>query len=384
MLNLDPRTIILLAGVMGALMSVVLFFLRRNYPPSIKGLGEWSAAAAIIFVSTLLFGTRGVVPDFFSVVVANLVLLTGLSLLYVGSQRFLGMSPSIRLWGGLVAAAALVLVWFTHVEPHYGMRLLVMTLLIGLLSFSHARLFLKHGARGFATYLTAAALLIQIVAQTLRFASAFSTSADDILLDRSPTQTVYITTYVFCMLMITIGVVLMATDRLRAELEHLATHDSLTGALNRRALIEACGLELARCRRNYQVMALLVMDLDHFKAINDTHGHQAGDRVLVDFARRVGHVLRQPDRFGRFGGEEFVVLLPETSLAEARVVAERIRAEVASGNKELPACTVSIGVAVNGPDDLEVDAIVARADAAMYRAKEAGRNRVETVALPVS
>jgi diguanylate cyclase (GGDEF)-like protein len=380
-LSLDPRTIILLAGVMGVLMSVVLFFLRRNYPPSIKGLGEWSAAAAIIFVSTLLFGTRGVVPDFFSVVVANLVLLTGLSLLYFGSQRFLGMSPSIRLWGGLIVAAAPVLVWYTHVEPHYGIRLLVMTLLMTLLSFSHARLIMRHGTRGFATFLTVAALLIQMVVQALRFGSAFSTLADSILLDPSPTQTAYITTYAFCMLMITIGVVLMATDRLRAELEHLATHDSLTGALNRRALIEAGTLELARCRRNHQVMALLVMDLDHFKAINDTHGHQTGDRVLVDFAGRVTHLLRQVDRFGRFGGEEFVVLLPETSLAEARLVAERIRAEVEAGNKELPACTVSIGVAVSGPDDLEVDGIVARADAAMYRAKEGGRNRVET-ALP--
>jgi diguanylate cyclase (GGDEF)-like protein len=250
-----------------------------------------------------------------------------------------------------------------------------------LLSFSHARLIMRHGTRGFATFLTVAALLIQMVVQALRFGSAFSTLADSILLDPSPTQTAYITTYAFCMLMITIGVVLMATDRLRAELEHLATHDSLTGALNRRALIEAGTLELARCRRNHQVMALLVMDLDHFKAINDTHGHQTGDRVLVDFAGRVTHLLRQVDRFGRFGGEEFVVLLPETSLAEARLVAERIRAEVEAGNKELPACTVSIGVAVSGPDDLEVDGIVARADAAMYRAKEGGRNRVET-ALP--
>ncbi len=110
----------------------------------------------------------------------------------------------------------------------------------------------------------------------------------------------------------------------------MAGHDSLTGALTRRALIEACDLELERSRRNHQSMSLLMIDLDHFKAINDTHGHPVGDRVLVDFVARVKSLLRLPDRLGRFGGEEFVALLPETSLDEARVVAERLRATIES------------------------------------------------------
>jgi diguanylate cyclase (GGDEF)-like protein len=375
--NLDPRTIILLAGTMGALMAVVLYFLRRNFPPTIKGLTEWSAAAAIIFVATALIGTRGTIPLFFSVVVANLSLLGGLSLLYFGSQRFFGLRPSVRLWGSLILATAPLLVWYTHVEPHYAMRVIIMAVFMVLLTLTHARLLLRHGARSLATYLTAASLLIQAVAQSLRFFTALNAPADDTLFLLSPTQTAFIATYTFCMLMILIGVVLMATDRLRAEFEHLASHDSLTGALTRRSLIDACERELERCQRKNHLMSLLMMDLDNFKAINDSHGHLAGDHVLVDFVARVTALLRRPDRFGRFGGEEFIALLPETSIEDARIVAERIRADIASASDQ-PWCTVSIGAAASTADDATVDALLARADGALYAAKSAGRNCVQT------
>ena len=214
----------------------------------------------------------------------------------------------------------------------------------------------------------------------MRFRSAFDLSANDGIFDNfQPGQTAFVAVYAFAILTTTIGMVLMATDRLHRELEHLATHDSLTGALNRRALIEACEQELARCRRNHGVMTLLMIDLDHFKAVNDTHGHPVGDRVLVDFVARVKSLLRQPDRLGRFGGEEFVALLPETSLVEARIAAERLRATIESRVEGLPPCTVSIGITVSRPDDDGLDEIITRADAALYQAKHAGRNRVESV-----
>jgi diguanylate cyclase (GGDEF)-like protein len=124
-------------------------------------------------------------------------------------------------------------------------------------------------------------------------------------------------------------------------------------------------------------MALLIMDLDQFKAINDAHGHQRGDRVLIDFVAKANGLLRRADQMARFGGEEFVALLPETTLEEAQAVAERIRAASAQPGKE-PACTVSIGVTTNHTTGDNVDSLIARADAAMYRAKAKGRNRVET------
>jgi GGDEF domain-containing protein len=125
----------------------------------------------------------------------------------------------------------------------------------------------------------------------------------------SPTQTYLVTTYAFCLLMLCIGVVLMATDKLRAEFEHMASHDSLTGALTRRALLDACAQELERGRRKDRVSSLLIMDLDHFKA--STTLRSPGRRPRAGgFRRTGGGLLRRPDQFGRFGGEEFVALLP--------------------------------------------------------------------------
>jgi diguanylate cyclase (GGDEF)-like protein len=377
--SIDPRTVVLLAGIMGGMMAMVLLFMRRNYPANIRGLGEWAAASALIFVSTLLLGARNLIPDLFSVVGGNLLLLAGLALFHVGSQNFLGRPPSTRLWAGLILASLPLLLWYTHVEPHYGIRVLTMSLLMMVFTAAHAWTLLRHGARSFATYLAGGALSVQTIAQATRFHSAFSTTPDSTLFLLSPAQAWFVSTYAFCVLMVSIGLVLMATDKLRAEFEHQASHDSLTGALTRRAFLEACTQELERGRRKDRACSLLIMDLDHFKNINDSYGHMAGDRVLVDFVERVSSLLRRPDQFGRFGGEEFVALLPETSPAEAMVVAERIRAGV-EGALVQPGCTVSIGVASSVHGEATIDTILSRADQALYAAKDAGRNCVRAAA----
>lgn len=380
MFKLDVRSIILIAGIMSLLMAIALHFMKRNYPSSIKGLAEWAAAPMILFVATLLFAARGAIPNLFSIVLANLLLFGGASLLYFGSQRFFGVGPSIPLWSGLAALVLLPIAWFALIEPHHGIRVALIASFMASLAFAHARLILSSGPHTFSTYFAGAAQLLLAFAQTSRFFVSFDLPAGDAIFDNSSSsQASYVAIYAFAILAGTIGMILMATDRLRGELEHLATHDSLTGALNRRALIDACELELARCRRNHGVMALLMIDLDHFKAINDTHGHPVGDRVLIDFVARVKSLLRQPDRLGRFGGEEFVALLPVTPLNEARVVAERLRAMIEAKTEDLPPCTVSIGVTVSRSDDAGLDEIISRADAALYQAKHAGRNRIESV-----
>ena len=173
--------------------------------------------------------------------------------------------------------------------------------------------------------------------------------------------------------MMSVGTLLMATDRVRTEFEHMATHDGLTGTLNRRAIIQCAEDELDRSLRYQQAFSLMMLDLDHFKAVNDTHGHQHGDRVLVQFAECTRTALRRADRLGRYGGEEFLVLLPNTAADMALPVAERIHEALASGQSL--DCTVSIGVTTwQGAGD-SLDAMLGRADAALYRAKAEGRNR---------
>lgn len=164
----------------------------------------------------------------------------------------------------------------------------------------------------------------------------------------------------------------------RRELQGVASHDGLTGLLNRRAFTEELTTELERSHRYGHLTALLLLDIDHFKRVNDTHGHPAGDAVLRAVAEQVTSAVRAIDRVGRWGGEEMAVLLPETDEGPACRVAERIGALVAERSVVVDGAvirvTASLGVAVSsseGPDEL-----VRRADQALYHAKEAGRNRV--------
>jgi diguanylate cyclase (GGDEF)-like protein len=162
----------------------------------------------------------------------------------------------------------------------------------------------------------------------------------------------------------------------REQLEMLASRDPLTGAPNRRAMARELHIAAESFRRHRVPVSLLVMDLDHFKRINDALGHEAGDSVLVDFARLVQSRCRAGDRLFRYGGEEFVLLLPGTGVEGLAPLAEALRAAVASGLRSAgEAVTVSVGAAALRPDEDNAHWL-ARADAAMYEAKHRGRDRV--------
>ena len=170
-----------------------------------------------------------------------------------------------------------------------------------------------------------------------------------------------------------------------ARLEHLATTDPLTGLLNRRALSERLTTEMERALRYDTSVALLLVDLDHFKRVNDTHGHLAGDGVLRVVAELLGEEARSSDLVGRYGGEEFLIVLPETDDAGAAVLAERMRERVAMHafraweDGRTLRVTTSIGVATFPAARIEsVEDLFARADAALYRAKADGRDRVRS------
>lgn len=169
------------------------------------------------------------------------------------------------------------------------------------------------------------------------------------------------------------GELLDMVDRLNVK----ASTDALTGALNRLGFGEIAGGELQRAQRYHRSLAMIIADLDHFKLINDRHGHAVGDRVLVEFSRLVRDNLRGPDIFARWGGEEFIILTPETSAAEAARLADKLRTLVGSFRAEgLPAMAASFGVAGYAKGD-SLETLFAKADEALYRAKENGRNRVD-------
>ena len=163
-------------------------------------------------------------------------------------------------------------------------------------------------------------------------------------------------------------------------LRRIASTDALTGLLNRRRFAEIAEHELARSRRSGHPLTLVLGDIDHFKRINDRHGHAAGDHVLQSVANLLQGGLRDYDSVARWGGEEFVVLLPDTDASTARAVVERLRETIAESHPSfegaLITVTMTLGVAQFAADE-NWHAIVARADQALYRGKAAGRNRVE-------
>lgn len=167
---------------------------------------------------------------------------------------------------------------------------------------------------------------------------------------------------------------------LEEELFHQASTDALTNISNRRYFLTQADADLRRARRYSRTMTLLMCDIDHFKHVNDQYGHAAGDTVLQQVVKASLESLRDSDMMGRLGGEEFAILLPETDLAAALEVAERLRAHVAEQpidiGKDIIHCTLSIGVAQLHASDSDIDSLLQRADDAMYIAKNNGRNRI--------
>jgi len=168
--------------------------------------------------------------------------------------------------------------------------------------------------------------------------------------------------------------------RLFQEVQSLALTDPLTGLHNRRNLFEVGRLEFARSQRMNRPICCMMLDLDHFKTVNDTYGHQAGDKVLQEFARICKASVREIDLVGRYGGEELIILLPETTLEATQQVAQRLRNSIASTpvliDQRQIQVTVSIGLSRMDENTPNLETLIARADQAMYLAKHHGRNRV--------
>ncbi len=371
--SLDPRSLIAMGGLMAVVMGIVLGFTRRYYPASILGIGYWAVAPAPMLIAAVLFGIPApAFPELWRWA-ANFFIVLGFLLFHIGFRRFFGKPARWRRVLVLFGVAMLLVAWFSGPEPSYRVRVVLVTASIAVIHIASLVFLLRHGARNFPVRMVQVVLFLHLCVLLVRLQTALSAPDTGTVLDVSAVQTFYLAAYVMAGLLLSMGTLIMATDRVRTELEHVATHDGLTGILNRRAILGLCGDEHERSVRYGQPFSLMMMDIDHFKAVNDTHGHQHGDRVLVHFADHTRGALRRADRFGRYGGEEFLALLPNTALDTATPVAERIHATLATGHPL--DCKVSIGVTSwRGPED-SLDAMLGRADAALYRAKSQGRDQ---------
>jgi diguanylate cyclase (GGDEF)-like protein len=363
----------------------------------VKSAGsDWSIAAICQGSALLPVGLRSPQPEAIAVfaaevlVAANALLLLRGALRYSGSDRAPGLLPTI----GLLAMLAAPLAWFTLAQPDSTARNLLAAHLRAPLVGAAAVILWRCAPRPGRTILaaifaidggwqavhayapvegalSAMELLLRGALTILVIATQFRTESDSARaalrqwaeqLEAESRQLEH------------------TIEERNRELREKAATDFLTGLPNRRQFLARSEQEIARARRYGHALSLLMIDIDHFKAINDGFGHPAGDRAIIAVGRHCAQACRSSDLAGRLGGEEFAMLLPEAGIAEACAVAERLRLgaqalQVNEAGRPIP-LRVSIGVASLAGEDAGPDALLARADRALYAAKNAGRDCV--------
>jgi diguanylate cyclase (GGDEF)-like protein len=392
--SLDIRTLSVVLMLVSIVLSITLLLVwrtRKTYP----GFGLWAAGNSAYAVGFLLIALRGHIPDLLSVILANALLLSATALFLDGICRFRGFPSCRNLSVSLVAIPVLIVTYYTLVDNNMMVRIVIFsifsTALFGLAAWRLIRS--APPDMRFPFWFTGSTFAIYGLVMFSRiFLTAFSDHFDN-LFTPNIIQTLTFLVPVLLGILWTFGFVMLNSERLErdlkdahAGLERQATTDYLTGIANLRRFSEAGKQEIQRARRYGRPLAVLMLDLDHFKQVNDTYGHAVGDGVLVSIAATFRSVLRDIDVYGRLGGEEFAILLPETDMVGGRMTAERLRLAIAetwvSENDVTLHVTVSIGVAVLSANDAGLDAVLKRADDAMYEAKRAGRNRVMTAPMP--
>jgi diguanylate cyclase (GGDEF)-like protein len=359
------------ASTLAALLAAVWLYDRTQ-----GHYGHWALGFGAHGLGVLLIALRGGVPDILSIEIGNAIALSSF-LFWISGVLALSGRP-MPGW-----AALPVLIWIAGVllppireEIAYRIVLYNLAAACGYLMLASVAFRFDVAERRFrrvlASIWTVEALVCLIVA-----GATFATMPESI--QAAPLSAVSTATSIFGFIaMIMIGAKIVM-DRSEQRLQHLIRTDPLTGALNRRGMVEGFATMIGSKAAADRLLALALFDLDHFKTINDTHGHQAGDAVLVAFATLCRTIVPSGGIFGRTGGEEFMALMAVRDIREAALVAETIRQAFAATRIETDrgqvSATVSIGTATTAAAAGDLDRLMSNADRALYKAKARGRNR---------
>ena len=383
-MNLDARTLlfslILTYGL--SVLSMLVATSGQNGSRKRDGIRKWAAAMFLGALAWTLIAARGAIPDFFSIIVANGFIAASHALMLAAVYEF--QQRQAPRWQYLLPVALILLIMAIMLDDIRG-RFIWGGVIYSFQMVLIARALLSDQATraGRAWRLLFGGIVMLILVLVLRGAFALAGHVEfaqpQNTLAIHPIQLITFIAAMSTALLGSIGFVLMVKERTDREIMHLAMTDSLTQIPNRRALMDYAEHVLAR--RSGLPLAMLMIDVDHFKLINDTHGHQTGDEVLCKLASLLEGRLRGHDLLGRYGGEEFCVIAPDTDTKGALVLAESLRKIIAStafttGSGEL-FISVSIGIARCPVENTrKLKEVLAEADAALYDAKQTGRNKV--------
>jgi diguanylate cyclase (GGDEF)-like protein len=384
MAGLDIRTLFLSGAVVALLMgAIVLAFGRQGGTRGEGHLRSWGWSLLALTTGFILFGLQQSLDPTVATIAGNTLINTAAVLLLRSARLLRGLGrPSWIPWLAVPTAAA-VSVAGTIVWNAYPIRSAICTGLVSGLMFRAAWLVGHRAPPDTRAAHHIAAFTIAAYAALLAARSTFTLlrgPAPGIIQQPGALDVLTLLGFQAFAVSATLGLMWIEIQGLQGDLERLATHDSLTGIFNRGAFFGHFEREVSRCRRTREPFALAVFDLDHFKRLNDTHGHPFGDKVLQQAAQCLQADVRIHDVLGRYGGEEFALLMPGLDKTGGLRAAERARAGLEAlafdrGGTTVQV-TVSAGVAAFPGDGADSAALLAAADSALYEAKASGRNRV--------
>jgi diguanylate cyclase (GGDEF)-like protein len=383
-MNLDTRTIMVMFSILN-LMFAGLLELAGLRAGNILGIRHWAFA-------NLCFGLGLGLAYFvnihtpwhnWAIVFGATLVAAGIGLQFTGIQAFKGGRSDWRITSFFVVVVFFQSLWLAVLHPDISARSIANSILFAMGNAACARaLFIgsEHPLK-IAYGFTGMSFAILVMVLLIRAMVIWSTPSGTYgLYENIPLNSLSFFIGNIVQLCVTCGFILMLNYRLIADIQKTASRDVLTGAFSRRRLEEEADRQWAHCSRTGDTLAIMMIDVDYFKSVNDTYGHPAGDEVLRRLALVAQSSIRADDFLARYGGEEFCILLPSTTEEDALLLAERLRGIYAAATIEFGGnsmkSTISIGVADSTHAGLEFSSLVTAADQALYRAKQEGRNRV--------
>ncbi|MFC5860835.1 GGDEF domain-containing protein [Acidicapsa dinghuensis] len=398
----DPRTLYGCQCMLAVMFAILFLWMGRAFP-SVRGVKSMALAFVLGIPCTFFLMGRGHIPDWLSVIVANLLAATCFLLVYDGILRFVGGRRQLGLLCAISAAALCVVVYFSEIKHDIVPRIVAMGIATAtiraftawellriagwkwpgrndlrarssasgnesrkVIPMPHVNRSAMRFFGGFLAMLSALGVS-RVVLTMIHGAPQDFMQRDSVQISTMLMNVAYIGVYGLCFLT-------MAGQELILRSQEESEKDALSGVLNRRGIEARLSTELKRCSRSMMKLSIALVDIDHFKRLNDAHGHAAGDAAIRQVAAAIGFSLRDADYLGRYGGDEFLVILPMTACHQAEIATARFRRAV--GTLQLgsyPGLTLSVGLTEASPED-DAISLIARADSALYRAKSDGRN----------
>lgn len=376
-LNLDIRTLAVASVFVLAIAGLVPIVLRQLAPDE-DAVRTWSGAAALGVTATVLAAQRSQIWPVLGHLVADALAATAFVLVVQGTRQIIGVPARRRVAFAHGAAFAVLDIFLVFVTPTPWLRSVTLISIFAVWGGIGAVSLFRSGLQSGRFLGVVFALLAAL--GVVRVAMLLHGGFEEPIFAPSLARLIDFGGAMLLGALGTIGALLLVADVVLTELRAQAYRDALTGLANRAALEDSAVRELARARRMGQPLGLLILDIDHFKGVNDRLGHAAGDEVLRAVAQALRNTLRREDEIGRFGGEEFVALLPGAGELELALIGERLRRAVAETPVVIAGQTVRVTVSAGGTllqtDERDWSAGLERADTNLYAAKNKGRDRV--------